>query len=258
MSTPSDRTSSASTVAFFDDFAAGYDDFYAQRQWWAEIELMELMLHVRPGRNDRIADIGCGTGRLTGHLASQASHVFACDLSAPSIAILQSKCSQYPWGERVTTGVASMTGPIDLPDGSLDAIYNMQAYMLVPPEGRRAALREAARLLRPGGRLYLQVYAYPTWILTKQTPKERLDENGVYYRCFERDELRVELQDAGWEINGLHPIVRWPQLRRLGHLGKWVELLAHRLPHNNRTRCGYWLAVATRTARTDCRPEPTA
>jgi SAM-dependent methyltransferase len=239
-----------STIAFYDTLAADYDDFYANRGWWAEVELAELQSHFQLRPTDHIADIGCGTGRLIPLLASQAAHVYACDLSASSIALLQAKCQRESWGAKVTPGVASMTDRLDLAPGSLDAVFNMQAYMLVPESSRRATLQEAARILKPGGRLFLQVYAHPTWILDPDCPKEHVGDNGVYYRCFDRDDLRAELVGAGWQVEGLYPIIRWPQLRRFGRLGQRLEMWLHQRPHHARTRCGYWLAVATKGTTT--------
>lgn len=248
MRQPPEPSPGSPTIAYYDALASEYDDFYANRGWWAEVELAELRSHFHLQPEDHVADIGCGTGRLMPLLASQTAHVYACDLSNSSIAMLQAKCQQEPWGDKVTAFVGSMTERLDIAPDSLDAVFNMQAYMLVREPERRAALMEAARILKPGGRLYLQVYAHPTWILAPDSPKEVVGSNGVYYRCFDRNDLQTELTGAGWQVEGLFPIIRWPQLRRLGRLGRHLEMWLHWRPHHARTRCGYWLAVATKGA----------
>ena len=74
---------------------------------------------------DNVIDLGCGTGELTGQIASKASTVVGVDVSLTSIEIARTNCSRSTnvrfyhdsvedfarkWiGDRFTTAVASMT-----------------------------------------------------------------------------------------------------------------------------------------------------
>jgi phosphatidylethanolamine/phosphatidyl-N-methylethanolamine N-methyltransferase len=100
------------------------------------------LLELRPG--ERLVIIGCGTGADLPFLPP-GIEVLAVDLTPAMLE--QARAHARPGIEfRVMDGLA-----LDLPDGSFDAAILHMVLEVVPDPPR--CLAEAARVLRPGGRL---------------------------------------------------------------------------------------------------------
>jgi len=95
-----------------------------------------------------VADIGCGPGRITAHLASLGVDAAGVDLSPAMVHLAR---NAYP-GLRFD--VASMTA-LPLADASLGGLLAWYSLIHVPPRQHPAVLTEFARVLRHGGRLVL-------------------------------------------------------------------------------------------------------
>jgi ubiquinone/menaquinone biosynthesis C-methylase UbiE len=107
-------------------------------QRWRSIGLLEL----QPG--ERVAVIGCGTGSDLPYLPDDV-RVLAADLT-PAM-LRQAEAHARPNVEfRVMDALA-----LDLPDGSFDAAVLHMVLEVIPDPAR--CLGEAARVLRPGGRV---------------------------------------------------------------------------------------------------------
>jgi len=108
-----------------------------------------------PGEVD-VVDVGTGTGTLARAALERwpAARVVATDAAEAMVEIAAEQTAQL--GDRVRL----LAGPADalpLADESADVVLSSFVFQLVPD--RRAALREAHRILRPGGML-----AYVTWL----------------------------------------------------------------------------------------------
>ena len=119
---------------------------------WAE-GLAELA-GVRPG--ERVLDLACGTGavaRVAAERAGASGSVIGLDLNAGMIAVARSLPA--PAGAAIAwiTRSAQDTG---LPDASFDAVLCQQGLQFFPD--KPAALREARRVLAPGGRIAMSVW----------------------------------------------------------------------------------------------------
>jgi phosphatidylethanolamine/phosphatidyl-N-methylethanolamine N-methyltransferase len=100
------------------------------------------LLALRPG--ERLLIIGCGTGADLPFVPADVE-VLAVDLS-PAM-LRQARAHARPGIDfRVMDGMA-----LDLPDGSFDAAILHMVLEVIPDPAR--CLAEAARVLRPGGRL---------------------------------------------------------------------------------------------------------
>ena len=99
-----------------------------------------------PAHAHDVLDLGAGTGKLTAQLADRGLAVTAVEPSPRMRAELERALS-----DRVVA-LAGRAEEIPLPDGSVDAVLVAQAWHWVDPQ---RAVREVARVLRPGGRLGL-------------------------------------------------------------------------------------------------------
>jgi len=94
-----------------------------------------------------VADLGCGTGALAAELAPRVRKVVAVDRSAEMLRAARKRLA----GARNVEIHEARLEALPLADASCDAA--LAVLVLSYLEEPAAALREAARVLRPGGRL---------------------------------------------------------------------------------------------------------
>ncbi|WP_060882871.1 class I SAM-dependent DNA methyltransferase [Streptomyces caniscabiei] len=96
----------------------------------------------------RVADLGCGPGRITGHLASLGLDVCGVDLSPQMIAVAR-------WAHPgLRFDVGTMTA-LDFEDGSLAGALAWYSTVHTPLAELPPVFREFHRILAPGGLLAL-------------------------------------------------------------------------------------------------------
>ena len=133
-----------------------------------------------------VADLGCGDGYLTIEAARWARRVIAVDRSADVLARARELAAR-----RRVRNITWKRGEIErvpLPDASVDVALLSQALHHASEPG--VALAEAARILKPGGRLLvLDLRSHEEqWVRTRLGDK-RLG--------FDDDELKGLMKDAG-------------------------------------------------------------
>jgi SAM-dependent methyltransferase len=104
---------------------------------------------ARPAGRD-VVDIGCGGGALVRELASSGARATGVEISArqlaPALAADPGAAGRYLVGR---------AQELPLPDGSMDVAVFMRALHHVPPGDLMTALREARRVLRAEGVVYV-------------------------------------------------------------------------------------------------------
>jgi SAM-dependent methyltransferase len=123
-----------------------------------------------------VLDLGAGTGKLTTRLVERGLDVVAVDPIAEMLEVLSSSLPDTP----ALLGTAE---EIPLPDDSVDAVLVAQAWHWFDTE---QAVKEVARVLRPGGRLGL------VW----NTRDERLGWVKDLGRIIGREDARDAFDDA--------------------------------------------------------------
>lgn len=109
----------------------------------------ELVLAVDPGP---VGDLGCGPGRLAGHLAALGLDVFGVDLSPGMVAVAQER---HP---HLRFEVGTLTA-LDLPDAGLAGAVAWYSLIHTPPHALPVVVSELARVVRRDGELIVAFQA---------------------------------------------------------------------------------------------------
>ena len=107
-----------------------------------------LRRHVELAGRD-VLDVGCGHGRLVRELSALGARVTGIEISEPQLAA--ARAADDGAGARYLVGRAES---IPLQDGSLDLVVFRASLHHVAIAQMLPALREAQRVLRPGGHVY--------------------------------------------------------------------------------------------------------
>ncbi len=108
------------------------------------------------GRDQRklaLLDIGCGTGRFLDFVKQAWPRLTVHGLDMSEAYIRHAR--RHMRGRSRTSFAVGKAEAIPLPDSSQDAVTSIFLFHELPPKVRRDALREFARVLKPGGRLVL-------------------------------------------------------------------------------------------------------
>ena len=173
------------TQASRDYFAAKADQWDELRSTYFNHEVREKAIRKAYLRPEMwVADVGAGTGFLSTELAKLVERVYLLDASPEMLAVARKNLAEF---DNVVFHQAEGLS-LPLADGSLDVVFaNMYLHHCPEP---LAAIREMARLLKPGGRLVitdLQAHDH-TWMQT---------EMADVWLGFERAQIQQWLQQAG-------------------------------------------------------------
>lgn len=141
------HTTRASYDAIADEYAARFQGELATKPVERAV-LASFAECVRADGGGPVADVGCGTGRVTGHLRDLGLDAFGIDLSPRMLAEARRHHPELRFEE------GSMLA-LDLPDGELGGLLAWYSTIHVPDEHLPLAFAEFFRVLAPGGHLLL-------------------------------------------------------------------------------------------------------
>jgi ubiquinone/menaquinone biosynthesis C-methylase UbiE len=136
----------ADNRAYYNDFSRGYERERAAG-YHRLLDDLEVSVAAPLARGGRVLEVGCGTGLILGRLAPEAACAYGVDLSPNMLQGARDR------GLSVALGSATS---LPFPDDSFDLVCSFKVLAHVPDIEK--ALREIARVTRPGGRMVLEFY----------------------------------------------------------------------------------------------------
>lgn len=112
------------------------------------------------GASKRCLDLGCGIGRMERVLASEFAEIVGVDISAEMIRLARQYCADLPNVHFVHTSGRDLAAVEDL---GFDLVLAVDSFPYVMQAGldlAEALVKEAARVLKPGGSFLILNFSY--------------------------------------------------------------------------------------------------
>ncbi|MHC4916521.1 MAG: class I SAM-dependent methyltransferase [Planctomycetota bacterium] len=132
-------------VEFWDRYLRGYDALNTLGDYRAYLDELVERLELRPGMT--VLDAGSGTGNLSVLLERRGARAVGLDFSPEALSIHRRKSAAAPLLR------ASLEEELPFCEGTFDRVVCASVLFSLSEDGVRTALREFARVLRPGGLL---------------------------------------------------------------------------------------------------------
>lgn len=167
-------------------------------------------------RGARVLDVGCGAGLLSEALAREGAHVSALDLAPELVDV--AKLHLLESGLTIDYRLQSVESLADELPTSFDAISCMEMLEHVPDPS--SVLAACARLLKPGGRIFLSTLnrtpaAFALAIVGAEYVARLLPKGTHQYESFIKpSELAAWLREAGLQLEDVSGLAYDPVRRK--------------------------------------------
>jgi len=175
----------------YDELAAVYDERWRH---YVDASVRRTAEALRLNGDERILDVGCGTGALLHDLQRRYPrlHLNGVDPSAEMLKLARQKC-----GDSIVLKKGA-AGDLPYPDGSFDVVVNVSALHFFPDA--RQALSEMVRVVRPGGRItvtdwcadFLSMRLLAAWLRLRRAPLGRIYRLGELKQLLQSADLEIE------------------------------------------------------------------
>jgi ubiquinone/menaquinone biosynthesis C-methylase UbiE len=231
--------------SYYDDFAGWYER-ERHLPYHRMLDDLEVEIVERYARGKQALEVGCGTGLILDRVARFASHASGIDLSGGMLAKAAAR------GLHVAQASAT---ELPIATASVDVAYSFKVLAHIPDIA--GAMREMARVVRPGGYVIAEFYnarslrrlvkaLKPPTAVSDQTHDEH-----VYTRYDDAEAIRSYLPpELSWvATRGIRVITPIAGVLRVPVLGSAVRWAEHRLADmpGARDHGGFLVAICQRT-----------
>lgn len=156
-------------------------------------------------KGKRLLDVACGTGRtlVQLHRAHPALRLYGLDLSPYYVQEARELLADVPDVSLVTENAERMP----FADALFDIVTSVYLFHELPKNARRRVLAEMHRVLAPGGLLVIEDSAQYAEAEEIRFFLDRFPEDfhEPFYRDYLKDDLRVAVEEAGFEVTAVEP-----------------------------------------------------
>lgn len=139
------------------------------QKFYEEPALRDLVAHAGFDGAGSVFEYGCGTGsfahQILLHDLSPDARYVGVDISSTMISLAKKRLSSF--GERAEVRQIEGSTLLDAPDGHFDRFVSNYVLDLLPAEDAATTVREAFRILVPGGRICLVSLTHGTTFLSR-------------------------------------------------------------------------------------------
>ena len=215
----------AKLQGFWARYFTFYDTLNMAIPYRQMIQQQAVLLEIRP--NELVLDAGTGTGNVAVELIGRGARVIGLDFCVPALDICRGKApgADFRFGD--------LTQPLEFDSGHFDKVACCCVLHLLERPAQAAAIKELARVLKPGGLLCVTVFAagfkpIPVWVETLRAQRAagtlmdtvdfafryfwrtlkflyyvgriRRQEKSGSYKFVARGDMARYLKDAGLEV----------------------------------------------------------
>ncbi len=158
-------------------------------------------------RRDRVLDLGCGGGRHAFEAMRRGAHVVAVDASDTEVKGVAELLEAIDIAGETVAGargwaLAGDALELPFPDGAFDRVIAAEVLEHIPDDHR--AIRELARVLRPGGRIAVTVPRWYPELINWSLSDEYHSVEGGHVRIYRSRALIAKLTSTGLTYRGRH------------------------------------------------------
>lgn len=158
-------------------------------------------------KDDVVLEIGCGIGRVGSVVAPRCRRWIGTDVSPNMLGHAAARLAHHANIQLVELSTIGLT---EIPDESMDLVYSTVVFMHLYEWDRYRYVREARRVLKPGGRCYfdnVDITSSHGWKVFLDSASYPPDERPAYLPMTSSgDELRTYAERAGFQNVQVH---RW-------------------------------------------------
>ena len=170
-----------------------------QLQEFGLLDSKKIIEYTQMGPDDVVLEIGCGVGRLGYCLSDYCKQWIGCDISQNMISHAKKRLEQKSNVTFIELGDNNLHA---ISDNSVDIVYCSVVFMHLEEWDRFSYIEESYRILRKGGRLYIDNFTIESedgWrIFKKHQEIPSLDRKPEISKSSNSLEFQTYLRQAGF------------------------------------------------------------